>query len=133
MALDDAHPAAGLAAAMDLQEDRCDLDPLTASVYTLANTVYPNDAQLAATAVASALTGFGVALYRGVIMELKVTPADHLCAGLTAGGERHAGNTSPGKIVCKKPSVTESQPLYLLLQRMAACPAQCWFALHWYT
>ena len=66
-----------------MQEDRCDLDPLTASVYSLANIVYPKDAQLASAAVASALTGFGVALYRGVIMELKVTSADRLCACLS--------------------------------------------------
>lgn len=49
------------------------MDPLTASVYTLVNTIYPKDAQLAAAAAASALSGFGVALYRGMIMELKVT------------------------------------------------------------
>ncbi len=68
----------------DLQEDRCELDPLTASVYTLANTVYPKDAQLAAAAVASALSGFGVALYRGMVMELKVTLADCLSGDRTA-------------------------------------------------
>ena len=33
----------------------------TASVHNLANCVYPKDAQLASTAIASALSGFGVA------------------------------------------------------------------------
>ena len=54
------------------QDDRCELDPLTASVHKLAHCVYPKDPQLAVSAIASALSGFGVALYKGVIMELKV-------------------------------------------------------------
>ena len=37
--------------------------------------VYPNNVLSAAAAIANAITGFGVAMYRGVIMELKVKPA----------------------------------------------------------
>ena len=54
------------------QDDRCELDPLTASLHKLANCVYPKDARMAAAAIASGLSGFGVALYKGVVMELKV-------------------------------------------------------------
>ena len=68
---------------LTLQDDRCEIDPLTASVHKLAHCVYPKNAPLASAAIASALSGFGVALYKGVVMELKVLQLDR--EGLACG------------------------------------------------
>ena len=60
--------------AVCLQEDKTEMDPMTASVYKLADLVYGDRAHLAAAAIPCALTGVGVRLYRDYVAELKVQP-----------------------------------------------------------